>query len=306
MNAIPQPDSRAPGSNPITRWTVQAVLDWTTGHLAENDSQSPRLDAEILLAQSRGCQRIELYTQYDQELTAEQRTVMRDLVKRRANHEPVAYLVGHREFFGIDFAVNAHTLVPRPDTETLIVELLDLAREQPNPPAILDVGTGSGCIAITLATQLPNARLTAVDISPEALAVAKANADSHDVSSRMTFLDGDLFDAVDPAARFQFIASNPPYVTSAELSQLPRDIRDHEPHTALDGGADGLDIIRRLLAAAPDHLVPGGSLLCEFSPEQSAGVLDLLAEQPAFEPGRIVEDLAGNARVVVASTRPSH
>ncbi|HCK53356.1 MAG TPA: peptide chain release factor N(5)-glutamine methyltransferase [Planctomycetaceae bacterium] len=306
MNAIPQPDSPAPGSNPVTRWTVQAVLDWTTRHLAEHGSQSPRLDAEILLAQSRGCQRIELYTQYDQELTTEQRAVMRDLVKRRANQEPVAYLVGHREFFGIDFAVDPHTLVPRPDTETLIVELLDLARELPTPPTILDVGTGSGCIAITLATQLPNALLTAVDISPAALAVAKANAATHDVASRMTFLAGDLFAPLEPTTRFHFIASNPPYVTSEELSQLPHDIRDHEPHTALDGGADGLDIIRRLLITAPDHLVPGGSLLCEISPEQSTRVIELLAEQPAFEPGRIVEDLAGNARVVVAATRPTH
>ena len=179
MNAIPQPAGHTPTDNPTQRWTVQAILDWTTGHLAAHGSSSPRLDAEILLAHSRDCQRIELYTQYDQELTPQQRVVMRELVKRRAAREPVAYLVGYREFFGIDFEVNADTLIPRPDTETLVLELLDLARELPAATSILDVGTGSGCIAVSIATGLPSAQLTATDISPAALAVAVANATTH-------------------------------------------------------------------------------------------------------------------------------
>ena len=301
MNPIPQPAPQTPADGPVQCWTVQAVLDWTTAHLAGHNSHSPRLDAEILLAQARDCHRIELYTQYDQELTGQQRAVMRDLVKRRTAFEPVAYLVGHREFFGINFAVNADTLIPRPDTETLVAELLDLARELPGPHSILDIGTGSGCIAITIAAQLPAAQLTAIDISPAALAVAQTNARTHEVSERIAFLCGDLFEPLDAAARFEFIACNPPYVTTAELDQLAPDIRDHEPRTALDGGPDGLDVIRRLVVAAPDHLAPGGNLLCEISPEQADTVGQLLAQQPAFGAPRIVEDLAGHARVVVAS-----
>ena len=307
MSTIPlpapqPPDHRQPAAGgQADRWTVQAVLDWTTGHLADNGSESPRLDAEILLAQARDCRRIELYTQFDQPLTDQQRSVMRDLVKRRAAREPVAYLVGFREFFGIDFALTSDTLIPRPDTETLIVELLDLARQLTAPPAILDLGTGCGCIAITIATQLASAHVSAVDICPAALEVARSNAETHNVADRIAFSAGDLYGPIPPDRKFQFIASNPPYVTTAELDQLAPDIRDHEPRTALDGGADGLDVIRRLVAEAPGHLAPGGSLLCEISPEQADGVGRLVTEQPAFRPPRTVTDLAGQARVIVAS-----
>ena len=307
MSTIPLPAPQPSDHRPATaggqadRWTVQAILDWTTGHLADHGSESPRLDAEILLAQARDCRRIELYTQFDQALTDQQRAVMRDLVKRRAAREPVAYLVGFREFFGADFALTSDTLIPRPDTETLIVELLDLARQLPTPPAILDLGTGCGCIAITLATQLVSAQVSAVDISPAALEVARANAETHNVADRIAFFAGDLYEPIPPDRKFQFIASNPPYVTTAELDQLAPDIRDHEPRTALDGGADGLDVIRRLVAGAPDHLAPGGSLLCEISPEQADEVGRLVAEQTAFGSPRTVTDLSGQARVVVAS-----
>jgi len=299
----PQPSDhrQAAAGGQADRWTVQAVLDWTTGHLADNGSESPRLDAEILLAQARDCRRIELYTQFDQALTDQQRSVMRDLVKRRAAREPVAYLVGFREFFGIDFALTSDTLIPRPDTETLIVELLDLARQLTAPPAILDLGTGCGCIAITIATQLASAHVSAVDICPAALEVARSNAETHNVADRIAFSAGDLYGPIPPDRKFQFIASNPPYVTTAELDQLAPDIRDHEPRTALDGGADGLDVIRRLVAEAPGHLAPGGSLLCEISPEQADGVGRLVTEQPAFRTPRTVTDLSGQARVIVAS-----
>ena len=301
MNAIPQPAGHTPPDNPAQRWTVQAILDWTTAHLAAHGSTSPRLDAEILLARSRDCQRIELYTQYDQELTPQHRVVMRELVKRRAAREPVAYLVGYREFFGIDFEVNADTLIPRPDTETLVLELLDLARELPAATSILDIGTGSGCIAVSIATGLRSAQLTATDISPAALAVAVANATTHEVADRIAFLEGNLFEPLDSHAHFDFIVSNPPYVTPDEIDQLAPDIRDHEPHTALDGGRDGLDLIRQLIASAPRYLAPAGTLLCEISPEQADAVKALLGEQPAFGTPRLVEDLAGEARVVVVS-----
>ena len=161
-------------------WTVRRVLDWTTAHLKQHGSETPRLDAEILLAHARGCRRIELYTRFDEPLTDAQRAVMRDLAKRRAKSEPVAYLVGHREFFSLDLRVTPDVLIPRPDTETLVVELIDAARAVESP-RILDLGTGSGCIAIAAAVNLPSARVTATDLSDAALAIARENAEKHAV-----------------------------------------------------------------------------------------------------------------------------
>lgn len=295
MTALPQP-----ADTPPDRWTVQAVLDWTTGHLARNGSATPRLDTEILLAQARGCRRIELYTQYDSELTAEERQVMRDLVKRRAAAEPVAYLVGFREFFGLDFQVTPQTLIPRPDTETLVVESLDLARDMSQPPRILDLGTGSGCIAVAIATQHPPAHLVAIDISREALEVARHNAASHDVADRIDCRVGDLFEPLETGQEFDIIASNPPYVSRDELAGLPKDVRDHEPLRALDGGDDGLDIVRRIIDGAHHHLGPNGTLLCEISPEQAERVCQLIVENQSYQAPRIANDLSGRPRVIVA------
>jgi release factor glutamine methyltransferase len=295
LTALPQPADQPPD-----RWTVQAVLDWTTGHLTRNGSSTPRLDTEILLAQARDCRRIELYTHYDTELTAEQRQVMRDLVKRRAAAEPVAYLVGFREFFGLNFQVTPQTLIPRPDTETLVVEALDLARNLPHPPQVLDLGTGSGCIVVALATQQPSAQLVAVDICNGALEVARRNATVHDVAGRIDFRVGDLFEPLESGRRFDMIVSNPPYVTHAELDELPADVRDHEPLQALDGGDDGLDIVRRIIDAAPNHLAADGTLLCEISPEQAQCVCQLVADNQSYLEPRIANDLAGRPRVIIA------
>ena len=156
-------------------WTVRRILDWTTAHLKQHGSDTPRLDAEILLAHARACRRIELYTHFDEPLTDAQRAVMRDLAKRRAKSEPVAYLVGHREFFSLDFRVTPDVLIPRPDTETLVVELIDAAKPLESP-RILDIGTGSGCIAVAAAVNLPKAQITATDLSEAALAIARENA----------------------------------------------------------------------------------------------------------------------------------
>ncbi|MFP6768722.1 MAG: peptide chain release factor N(5)-glutamine methyltransferase [Planctomycetaceae bacterium] len=276
------------------------MLDWTTGHLARNGSSTPRLDTEILLAQARDCRRIELYTHYNSELTAEQRQVMRDLVKRRAAAEPVAYLVGYREFFGLNFQVTPRTLIPRPDTETLVVELLDLVRNLPHPPQVLDLGTGSGCIAVTIATQQPSAQLVAVDICNEALEVARRNATVHDVADRIDCRAGDLFEPLESGRRFDIIVSNPPYVAHDELDHLPADVRNHEPLRALDGGGDGLDIVRRIVDAAPNYLAPNGTLLCEISPEQAQCVCQLVADNQNYLDPRIANDLAGQPRVIVA------
>jgi release factor glutamine methyltransferase len=308
------------------QWTVRRVIEWTTAHLQKHGSDTPRLDTEILLAYARGCRRIDLYTHFDDVLEEDERSVMRELVRRRAQAEPVAYLVGHREFFGLDFRVTPDVLVPRPDTETLVMELLEVARmrvQSPSPPGrgaggegfaealtpkaespgelrILDIGTGSGCIAVSAAVNLPAARVTAIDLSPAALEVARQNAELHHVSDRIRFLPGDLFAPLAAGEQFDIIACNPPYVTEGELAGLQSDVRLHEPRYALVGGADGLDVTRRLIAGTPPHLATGGHLLIEIAPEQAAPVRALLAAKGAYEEIEVVKDLPGRPRVVHA------
>ena len=281
-------------------WTVRRILEWTIPHLKSNGSESPRLDAEILLAHARGCPRIQLYTNYDEPLTDTQRATMRDLVKRRAAAEPVAYLVEHREFFSLDFQVTKDVLIPRPDTETLVVDAIEVLKQQP-ASRVLDVGTGSGCIAIALAVNCPNAVVTAIDLSPPALDIARANADKHKIGDRIRWLCGDLFAPLATGEAFDLIVSNPPYIASAEIETLSADVRLHEPRSALDGGPDGLDVIRRLIADAPQHLTPQGKLLIEISGEQADSVTQLLTANGHYDDIAVLKDLAKQPRVVRAT-----
>jgi len=296
-----EPARPAPNQSPPSGdvWTVSRVLDWTVKHLKQNGSPSPRLDAEVLLAHARGCPRIKLYTDFDQPMTDAQRAIMRDLVKRRAQSEPVAYLIGEREFYSLTFQLTRDVLIPRPDTEVLVMELIERARNFPSPK-ILDLGTGSGCIAVTAAVNLPQAAVTVVDVSPAALEVARSNAMRHKVDSRMEFLEGDLFGPLLDGSRFDFIVSNPPYIPSGELAELQVDVRKHEPQLALDGGPDGLDIIRRIVADLPRFLTESGTFLVEIDPPQSAAVQTMLSETGHFEKISTVKDLAGEQRVVIA------
>ena len=280
-------------------WTVRRIIDWTTAHLQKHGSDTPRLDAEILLAHARGCKRIELYTRFDEALSEVERRVMRELVRRRARAEPVAYLVGHREFFGLEFRVTPDVLVPRPDTETLVMELLDLAKSTPEP-RILDIGTGSGCIGIAIAVNNRQARLTATDVSAGALDIARENAESHDVSTRIRFLIGDVFAPLEPSEQFDLIVSNPPYVADHEMETMQADVRLHEPRLSLLAGPDGLDVIRRVVAEASDFLVPGGHLLLEIDPGQAETVTELLRSQETYEEIGVSKDLAGKERLVYA------
>jgi len=296
-----EPARPAPNHSPPSEdvWTVSRVLDWTVKHLKQNGSPSPRLDAEVLLAHARRCPRIKLYTDFDQPMTDAQRAIMRDLVKRRAQSEPVAYLIGEREFYSLTFQLTRDVLIPRPDTEVLVMELIERARNFPSPK-ILDLGTGSGCIAVTAAVNLPQAAVTVVDVSPAALEVARSNAMRHKVDSRMEFFEGDLFGPVSDGSRFDFIVSNPPYIPSGELAELQVDVRKHEPQLALDGGPDGLDIIRRIVADLPRFLTESGTFLVEIDPPQSAAVQTMLSETGHFEKISTVKDLAGEQRVVIA------
>ncbi|MEZ6136097.1 MAG: peptide chain release factor N(5)-glutamine methyltransferase [Pirellulaceae bacterium] len=286
-------------------WTVGKLLNWTTEFLRKNGSPSPRLDAEVLLAHARGCQRIELYTSFDDEPSEEIRTAFREMVKRRSEGSPVAYLVGHKEFYATHFEVNPDVLIPRPETEHLVVEALDLAKElTAKPLRIADVGTGSGCVAIILAKQLPHSHLTAIDISPGALETARRNAVSHSIDeSQICFVEGDLLSACEPEQQFELIVSNPPYVSDAEYAELDKSVRDYEPKSALVSSPSGAEIIQRLIGQSAQHLVSGGWLIFEFSP--------MLAERlnefggPEWEEPRLMKDLAGHPRVVSLRRGPT-
>src|SRR3569623_2733646 len=249
-------------------WTIGRLLQWTTGYLKERGADSPRLDAEVLLAEALGCQRIELYTSFDDQPAEAARTAFRELVRRRAEGTPVAYLGGRREFYSLPFRVTPDVLIPRPETEFLVIRLLDLAqRQSPSgaPWSIADVGTGSGIVAICAAKRLEGSRVTAQDISPAAIQVARTKAADHKVAERIEFLESDLLSAAPAEARCDFIASNPPYIAEHEMAGLARDVRDFEPRLALVAGPQGTEVIERLIVEAAERLTPGGWLLMEIS-----------------------------------------
>lgn len=281
-------------------WTVGRLLTWTTNWLASRGSESARLDAEVLLAMVRSCSRIELYTAFDVPVDERQRAAFRELVKRRGDGEPVAYLTGTKEFFSIPLTVSSAVLVPRPETEQLVVRAIDLCRGMESP-RIADVGTGSGAIAIAIAKHLPGARLTAIDISPKAVEVARGNAIRHGVADRIEFVLSDLFSTVDAASRFDVIASNPPYVREDEFDALPRDVRLHEPRAALVAGPTGVEVIAKLGMQAAGRLVPGGWLLVEVGPAEPACAS--LRAVDGMEVAETLRDLAGLPRVVQAQLR---
>ncbi len=282
-------------------WTVGRLLAWTADYLKRGGAESPRLDAEVLLAHALGCKRIELYTAFDREPAEEARAAFRELVRRRAEGTPVAYLVGHREFYSLDFRVTPDVLIPRPETEFLVIALVDLARQRPGEEiTICDVGTGSGIIAVTAAKHLPQSRVTATEISPAALEVARSNVQRHGLLERIELVQSDLFSALPPERRFDFVVSNPPYVSEAELGRLAAEVRDHEPRRALVAGPRGTEVIEALVPQAAERLNPGGHLRLEISPMVQQSVEALLAADGRFEPGPTLKDLARLPRVVQA------
>ena len=280
-------------------WTVGRLLTWTTDWLTTKGSESARLDAEVLLAHVRGCQRILLYTAFDTPVSDAERARFRELVKRRGDGEPVAYLVGNREFFSLPFAVSPAVLVPRPETEGLVVRVIDLCKPL-TASRIIDVGTGSGAIAVTLAKHLPRARLVATDISPAALAVARENAARHGVAERIEFLECDLLSAPQAAGPWDVIVSNPPYVRDDEFDALPRDVRLHEPKGALVAGPTGVEVVVRLAADAVGSLAAGGWLVVEIGPVVAAAAERALAAVPGLVPGPTLPVMAGLPRIVQA------
>jgi release factor glutamine methyltransferase len=286
-------------------WTIGRLLTWTTDFLRDKGADSPQLDAQVLLAHAKGCTRIQLYTIFDEVAPDALREKFRALVKERAAGKPVAYLVGQREFFSLPFEVTPDVLIPRPETETLVVRALDLAKERFKSGAlhIADVGTGSGILAVTLAKRLPQARVTAIDLSPKALAVANRNAEKHGVADRITWIEGDVLAGVPASATFDLIISNPPYVLTSEMATLPADVRNFEPALALDGGEQGTTVIERLLPQAAERLKPGGWLLIEIGPTTAARTESLIDATPGLERQPTLKDLARLPRVVQAKRK---
>jgi release factor glutamine methyltransferase len=315
------------------------VVRWTTSRFEERRLETPRLDAEILVAHALGLPRVQLYVQFERPLGPEELAAIRELVKRRQAGESVAYVIGKKEFWGLDFAVDARVLVPRPDTETLVDEALArigrvaraprprparaaeadavpiegadvdapvaeaIASPAPAPPKaaprIADVGTGSGAIAVTLAKERPDAVVFASDASPLALAVARANAER--LGAAVTFLEGDLDVPLRAHAPFDLVAANLPYIPAGDLAGLPPEVQA-EPRLALDGGPDGLGLVRRLVEAAPALLAPGGALVLEIGVHQAADTAALLTAA-GFVDVRVRRDLGAIERVV-SGARP--
>lgn len=285
-----------------TVWTIKALLAWTTDFLAKKGIEGPRNEAQILLAHVLKCSKVDLLVRYDEQPTEVERTRFRELIHRRVAGWPVAYLVGTRDFYLLSFEVSPAVLIPRPESETLALEALAYLKPLKGP-TVLDLGTGSGCIAISLAHQKKDATVTAVDVSPDALAVAKRNAAKHGVTERIEFRLGDLFAPLATVSSFDLVVSNPPYIAHGEFASLAPDVRDHEPRVALDGGPDGLAFYRRIANGVSPFLKPGGRLMLEIGFTQDETVRGILASRPDLEIAPTLKDMCGHARVVMAKRR---
>jgi release factor glutamine methyltransferase len=278
-------------------WTILDLIRSTTEYFQKNKVDPARLTAELLLAHSLKLRRLDLYLRYDQPCTEAEKSIFRDYVRRRAKGEPVQYITGSVEFWKLSLHVDPRVLIPRPDTEVLVEEAVALGKgHSAETLRILDIGTGSGAIALALKTELPSAEVTAVDLEESALEVARKNAERLGLSLR--FLQSDLGQSVS-GERFGLIVSNPPYISSEEIETLEPEVRAHEPRRALDGGYDGLVIIRRMFAELLGMLREDGALLLEISPEQSEAVVQL-ARDSGMQ-AHVRKDYEGRDRVVIAT-----
>jgi len=277
-------------------WTIQTILNWTRQYFLDKGVENPRLDAEVLLSHILGKERLYLYVHFDQPLEEAELSAFRAAVKQRAARLPVAYIVGMKEFMGLDFEVTPAVLIPRPDTEILVEAVLKRLAAV-DSPYILDLGTGSGAICVSMLAKLPTAKGMTVDISAEALAVAKGNADRHLVAERLTFCQGDLFAPVKGQV-FTAILSNPPYIPEADIAGLTPEVRQ-EPNLALAGGKDGLDFYRRIIQDGRGYLSTHGFIAMEVGIGQAQVVAKMAEETGCFKVSDIIKDYSGIDRVVV-------
>lgn len=284
----------------MTTWTTAAVLDWTTKRFTDAGIVGARLEAQVLLAHALGCTRMQLYTGFDRPLGEDELAAARGLIKRRLGGEPLAYLVGEQEFWSRAFTVTPDVLIPRSDTETVVQAVLDrLGPDKARARRGVDLCTGSGILAITLARELPGLTIVATDVSAAAAAVATANVARHQVGERVEVRVGDLWAAIGDE-RFDLIVSNPPYIRQDELAGLDREVQ-REPRLALDGGADGLGFYRRIAAGLAAHLAPGGLIAVEHGHDQGPAVAAALDASGVTAPAVTIADLARRPRVTLAA-----
>lgn len=285
--------------------TMSGIVNWASNILREHGVDSPRLDAEIILAYLMGCKRIDLYTHPAKDISESVAVSYKKAIQRRAQRVPLQYITNHAEFMSLDFYVDERVLIPRPETELLVDAVIKKSQilSKEREIVIVDIGVGSGNIAITLATKISNARIFAVDISPDSLIVAKINAERHHVLDKITFLCGDIFKPLEGygiESKIHFIVSNPPYVAIGEFENLQEEVRNYEPYGALVSGQDGLQMFKRIIAGANIWLKPGGLIVCEVGEKQIQKVACLLEDAGCFKKTEFIEDYQHIYRIIVA------
>jgi release factor glutamine methyltransferase len=292
----------------MTTWTIQKLLNWTAEYLTNKGVDSPRFSAELLLSHTLGLKRIELYTQFDKQVPQQQLDLLHGLVKRAGLHEPVAYLTGKTEFYSLELDISGDCLIPRPETELLVQRAIEFLRTRSGIQYVCDLCTGSGCIAVAIAKNVPDARVTATDISAAALEVAARNAEKHRLMEQVRLLCGDLFEPIIQqldVTQFDLIVCNPPYVSTAEYEKLDKNVKDYEPESALLAGADGMDVYRRIIKKVDEFLKPSAELMLEIGHAQGSAVRELLEQTGTFAQIKIEKDLHDNDRIVTASKMSS-
>jgi len=281
-------------------WTVRRIVAWMQADFERRGIDTPRLDADLLVAHALGVKRLTLFLDPERPLIEAELTAIRALVERRRAHEPIAYILGEREFYGRSFVVTRDVLIPRPDTETLVDAALAFLRANTVPGPVVDLCTGSGAVALTLAAECVDRTLVATDVSQAALSIAQTNRNKLGLAERVSLRLGDLFAALESEPRFACITINPPYIGAHELATLDADVRDFEPALALDAGADALSFYRRIAEHAGRYLLPGGALMVEVGFGQAEAVRALFAGA-GFGELRTVRDLGSVERVVVGT-----
>ena len=282
-------------------WTILKLIEWTTEYFQKQGMANPRLESELLLAHLLVKKRIDLYLGFDRPVSPQELAAYKLLIQRRTKQEPLQYITQRQEFWSLDFKVGPGVLIPRPETECLIEYVVKIFESRRNHSLqILDIGTGSGILAVVLAKEFPQANIWAVDISERALSYAVDNAKTHGVSSQIHFQKSDLFSAVEASQKFDLIISNPPYLTEEEWKQLPLHIREFEPPEALRGGAAGMDFHLKILDSAPLFLMPHGAVVLEIAPSQEDVLKEYLTRHKKFSEFDIVQDYEHRARVLVA------
>ena len=289
-------------------WTIKNLLRVSTDYLQEKQIDSPRLTAEVLLAFQLEMNRVALYLNLDQPLNESEVSGYRELIRRRIQHEPLQYISGVQEFWSLDFEVDPRVLIPRPETELLVEQAMAIretrSAQRAGIDTILDLGTGSGALAIALAKEIPDARIWATDISGGAIDLATRNAEKHAVSDRIEFIRGDLWQPLtDMGMAFDLIVSNPPYVSNDEYRDLSPEVHDHEPRTSLNAQENGLYYIRKIIEGCEAFLKPGGWLLMEMSPGQTGKALEHISSMDSLESGSRIKDYSHRYRVVLAQRK---